>query len=338
MHKSGPATFAPKNHMKTNCSHLGIDVSKLKLDVTLLLSTTIHSASYPNTTAGFKALVKWLNRFNQPVHVCMEATGTYSLPVAHFLHARGFTVSIVNPMAIHFFARTQMSRNKTDAHDATLIALYSRQHQPRCWQPPSAARQQLQAVVRAREQLLESRVLAQQHLHSAPRAVAKLFKTQIRQLERHIARLEEQIRQTVKDNVSLAKAVELLTSIPGVGTLTAVTVLAIMPEIDQLESARQLAAFAGVTPSQRQSGTFTGRTHLSKFGHRRLRKALYFPALAALRSNGRVQAMAIRLAQKGKSKMVIVGAAMRLLTHLIFGVLKNQIPFDPDYLRRTAVR
>jgi transposase len=196
----------------------------------------------------------------------------------------------------------------------------------------------LQAVVRAREQLLESRVLAQQHLHSAPSVVATVFKTQIRQLERQIVRLEEQIRQVVKANASLAKAVELLTSIPGVGILTAVTVLAIMPEIDQLESARQLAAFAGVTPSQRQSGTVTGRTHLSKLGHRRLRKALYFPALAALRSNRRVQAMAIRLAQKGKGKMVIVGAAMRLLTHLIFGVLKNQIPFDPDYLRRTAVR
>jgi transposase len=119
MHKSGPATFAPKKPMKTNCSHLGIDVSKLKLDVVLLLSTVTHRADFSNTTAGFKALVKWLNRFNQPVHVCMEATGTYSLPVAHFLHARGFTVSIVNPMAIHFFARTQMSRNKTDAHDAT---------------------------------------------------------------------------------------------------------------------------------------------------------------------------------------------------------------------------
>ena len=126
------------------------------------------------------------------------------------------------------------------------------------------------------------------------------------------------------------------TIIPGVGTVTAATVLAIMPEIDQLDNARQLAAFAGVTPSQRQSGTLFGRTRMSKLGHRRLHKALYFPAITALRCNPRVQALAIRLAQKGKAKMVIVGAAMRLLAHLIFGVLKNRTAFDPAYQQRRA--
>lgn len=335
MHKSGPFDVRPpKTYMKINCSHLGIDVSKLKLDVVLLLVAGQHCASFPNTSAGFKALLQWLARFPQPVRVCLEATGTYSLPVARFLQAQGLRVSIVNPMAVHFFARTQMSRNKTDAHDAALIARYSQQHQPRSWQPPSAAQEQLQALVRAREQLLDSRVLAQQHLESAPKSVGSFFKVQIRQLDRQILRLEQQLQQSLQEHPSLAQAVKLLTSIPGIGTITAVTVLAIIPPIDQLDSARQLAAFAGVTPCQRQSGTFTGKTHLSKFGHRRLRKALYFPALAALRSNRRVQALAIRLAQKGKSKMVIVGAAMRLLTHLIFGVLKNHIPFDPDYLQR----
>jgi transposase len=324
--------------MKTNDSHLGIDVSKLKLDVALFTLTDTHTASFSNSTPGFRALIQWLARFPLPVQVCMEATGTYSLPVARFLHARGFKVSIVNPMAIHFYARTQMSRNKTDAHDAALIARYSQQHQPRAWRPPSPAREQLQALVRTREQLLDSRVLAQQHLESAPASVAKYFKAQIRQLTGQIARLEEQIQQTLKADAGLAQAVKLLTSIPGIGTITAVTVLSIMPEIDQLESARQLAAFAGVTPCQRQSGTFTGRTHLSKFGHRRLRKALYFPAITALRHNQRIQAQAIRLAQKGKCKMVIVGAAMRLLTHLIFGVLKNQLPFDPHYLNKTSHR
>ena len=127
-----------------------------------------------------------------------------------------------------------------------------------------------------------------------------------------------------------------LPSIPGVGEITAVTVLAILPPLDQLESARQLAAFAGVTPSQKQSGSKTGKTRMSKLGHSRLRRALYFPALAALRCNPRAQALAQRLKQKGKSKMVIVGAVMRLLIHLIFGVLKNQSSFDPNYLNGHA--
>jgi transposase len=317
---------------------LGIDVSKFKLDVVLLLSTHTSAATFANTPKGFQALARWLARFDTSPRVCLEATGTYGLPVARFLHERGLSVSIVNPMAIHFFGRTQMSRNKTDAHDALLIARYAAQHQPRLWQPPAPAQEQLQQQVRVREQLVESRVLAQQHLESAPAATAKLFRAQLRFLKRQIAAVEEQLRQSLQADSRLGEAVALLRSIPGVGFITAVTVLTIMPPLEQLESARQLAAFAGLTPSQRQSGVFTGRSRLSKMGHRRLRKALYFPALTALRHNPRVQSLAIRLAQKGKSKMVIVGAAMRLLTHLIFGVLKNQIPFDPDYQNKTSPR
>lgn len=341
MHKNGPQDIhRPEIHMKMNdcSSQLGIDVSKFKLDVVLLLATQTHTATFANTTKGFQALARWLARFKTSPRVCMEATGTYCLAVARFLHERGFTVSIVNPMAIHFFARTCMSRNKTDAHDASLIALYGRQHQPRPWQPPTPAKEQLQQLVRVREQVLEARVIAQQHVESAPAPVAKLFRAQIRLLDRQLAGLESQLRESVQADPGFQKALALLTSIPGVGFVTAITVLAILPPMDQLESARQLAAFAGLTPSQRQSGLLTGRSHLSKMGHRRLRKALYFPALAALRSNPRIQSLAIRLAQKGKGKMVIVGAAMRLLTHLIFGVLKNQIPFDPHYQNKVSHR
>lgn len=317
---------------------LGIDVSKFKLDVVLLLPTGTHTATFANTAKGFQALVRWLARFQTSPRVCLEATGTYGLPIARFLHERGLPVSIVNPMAIHFFGRTQMSRNKTDAHDAMLIARYAQYHPPRLWQPPTPAQEQLQQRVRVREQLLESRVVAQQHLESAPAASAKLFRAHLRLLDHQIATLEKQLQQAIQTDALLQKAVTLLTTIPGVGFVTAVTVLAIIPPLDQLESARQLAAFAGLTPRQHQSGIFSGRSRLSKMGHRRLRKALYFPALTALRCNSRVQSLAIRLAQKGKGKMVIVGAAMRLLTHLIFGVLKNQTPFDPHYQNKTSHR
>ena len=326
--------------MKTNndSPQLGIDVSKFKLDVMLLLPTGTHAATFANTPKGFAALARWLAAWQACPRVCLEATGTYGLPVARFLHERGLTLSIVNPMAIHFFGRTQMSRNKTDAHDAMLIARYAQHHQPRPWQPPTPGQEQLQQRVRVREQLLESRILAQQHLESAPAASAKFFRAQLRFVDRQIAALEDQLRQNVQADPQLRQALALLTSIPDVGFITAVTVLAIIPPLDHLESARQLAAFAGLTPSQRQSGALAGRSRLSKMGHRRLRKALYFPALTALRCNRRVQALAIGLAQKGKGKMVIVGAAMRLLTHLIFGVLKNQIPFDPHYKNKTRHR
>src|ERR1700743_1175091 len=127
--------------MKNNSPQLGIDVSKLKLDVSLLLPEGTHAASFANNLKGFLALFQWLASFKASPHVCLEATGTYSLPVARFLHEHGLVISIVNPLAIHFFARTRMSRNKTDAHDATLIAQYARQHQPRAWQPPRPAKE-----------------------------------------------------------------------------------------------------------------------------------------------------------------------------------------------------
>jgi transposase len=319
-----------------NSYHLGIDVSKLKLDVCLLMPNDSHSASFDNSIKGFRALHKWLIRFNHPVCICMEATGTYSLPVAHFLHQLNIPVSIVNPLAVHHFARTIMSRNKTDSHDANLIARFSLKHNPRLWIPPSSEKRTLQELVRTREKLVEMRVLAQQHLGEAPASTVSLFKAQLRLLDKQIEQLQKDLLLYLKDNPSLGQAVALLTSIPGIATITAVTILAVMPEIDQLDSARQLAAFAGVTPAQKQSGSWTGKTRLSKLGHSRMRKALYFPASTALRHNPRAKALAIRLAQKGKGKMVIIGATMRLLTHLIYGVLKNRTPFNPEYQKLSA--
>jgi transposase len=313
--------------------HLGIDVSKLKLDVALLSPTGVHSATFPNNPAGFRALQRWLARFGEPIRVCLEATGSYSLGAARFLHQHGHKVSVVNPLMVHHFARARLDRHKTDTHDAELIARFSQQNNPRLWQPPTPAQEHLQTLVRVREQLVESSALAKQHLNNAPAAAAKYFRAQIRQLQRQIQGVEKQIRQAWQQTPEMAQAVAWLTSIPGVGETTAATVLSILPPLEQLDSARQLAAFAGVTPAQKQSGNSPGKTRMSKLGHSRLRKALYLPALAALRSNPRAQALARRLAAKGKRRMVIVGAVMRLLIHLMFGVLKNRRPFDPNHLQ-----
>jgi transposase len=316
-----------------NDSHLGIDVSKLKLDVALLTDQGIHSNSFSNDPKGFRSLERWLQGFPGSIRVCLEATGPYGLGVARFLYEHQKAVSIVNPLMVHHFAKSRLNRNKTDTHDAQLIARFSQQNNPRLWQPPTPQQQLFGELVRVREQLVQSCATAQHHLESAPAAAARFFKAQIRLLQKQIAKVEEQIQQIWKANPQMAQAVGWLTSIPGVGETTAVTVLAIMPALDQIQSARQLAAFAGVTPCQKQSGNSPGKTRMSKLGHRRLRKALYFPALSALRHNPRAKALAQRLAAKGKRRMVIVGAVMRLLLHLMFGVLKNHAPFDPNHLQ-----
>jgi transposase len=290
--------------------HLGIDIAKDKFDVALLHVRGVHRATFPNNAKGFGRLLRWLEcHDSRAAHVCLEATGKYAQSLASFLFGQEFRVSMVNPMTIHFFARTQMSRNKTDAHDALLIAQYSQQQQPRAWQPAPERIQKLQGLVRTREQLIAARVRFELQAQDAPPYVAGIFKKQLALLRRQLTALDQQIDQLIEEDPQLCQPIQLLKSIPGVGRITATTLLAVMPPISQLASGRQLAAFAGVTPQHNDSGTHKGQTRMSKLGHSRLRRTLYLAAVSALRCNPIIQALAARLARRGKKKMVIIGAA-----------------------------
>jgi transposase len=161
-------------------------------------------------------------------------------------------------------------------------------------------------------------------------------------VEEMLAYLAEQIKKTealIRDHIAshpgLRRQRELLDSIPGIGETTAASLLAEVPDISQYRSARQVAAFAGLVPRERQSGSSVrGRVRLSKIGNARLRKALYFPAVTALRCSPFFQEWAEGLRQRGKSKMAVIGAAMRKLVHLAYGVLKTGRPFDPGWAQK----
>ena len=326
---------------------LGIDVSKKTLDAVLLIDTIAikpratkpRHKVFDNTSAGHQQLLAWLkSHASSPVHACLEATGTLGQAIALALHQTGHAVSVVNPALIRGFSQSQLSRTKTDKADALLIARFCQMHQPPLWNPPDPAIQELQALVRRLETLDEMRLMEENRLESSmPCAVV------CASLEEHIVYLHAQIektRQQIKDHIdqnpTLRKQRELLTSIPGIGETTAALLLA---EIDaaQFQSARHVAAFAGLVPKIRQSGTSVrGRPRLSKAGSSRLRKGLYFPALTALRFNPLIRALGERLQAKGKSKMLIVGAAMRKIVHLAYGVLKSGKPFDPNFVAQTA--
>ncbi len=155
--------------------------------------------------------------------------------------------------------------------------------------------------------------------------------TGIAHLKEQIARTEKLIRIHIDKHPGLRQQRELLDSIPGIGETTATLLLAEVPDIKRYRSARQLAAFAGLVPRERQSGSSVkGRVRLSKIGNARLRKALYFPAITALRCSPFFQQWAEGLRQRGKSKMSVIGAVMRKLMHIAYGVLKSGRPFDPE--------
>ncbi len=317
---------------------LGIDIAKEKFNVCLIdLDGRLKHKVFSNTTSGFAQLAAWLAPQRAAhTHACMEATGTYGERLALFLHQAGHTTSVVNPAAVKAFAASRLSRTKTDKVDAELIARFIVAQQPPRWTPPAPEIRELQALVRRLEALTEMRVAEENRL-SAGIAVADVrssVEELIAHLSEQIKRTEKLIRQHINRHPTLRQQSALLDSIPGIGETTAAALLAELTDIKQFESARQVAAYAGLVPRERRSGSSVrGRTRLSKIGNARLRKSLYFPAITALRCSPFFQAWAKGLRERGKCKMSVIGAAMRKLIHLAYGVLKTGQPFDPQWAK-----
>ena len=316
--------------------HLGIDISKSKFDVALLRSDgKLRHKVFPNSAEGYQQLSDWLLKQKAPsIHACMEATGTYGEALAGYLHQAGHLISVVNPAVIKAFASTELSRTKTDKRDASLIARYCQKHRPAAWTPPPPEISELQALVRRLEALLE--MLQQERNRLSAGIQSATVKASV---EQHIAYLDEQVTHTqslikghIDQNPTLRQRRELLTSIPGIGETTAAKLLAEIVDINHYQSARQVAAFAGLVPKHKESGSSVrGKPRLCKVGAARLRKAMYLPAIVATRHNPIIKAMSERLREAGKCPMVVIGAAMRKLIHIAFGVLKSGKPFDPHY-------
>jgi len=312
---------------------LGIDVAKAKLDLALrrpdgrFRSKVVH-----NTPDGFQALSSWLTRQGvDQLHVCMEATGTYWEAVAEYLADAGFTVSVVNPAQIKAYAGASAVRTKTDKVDARLIAAFCAAQHPEPWQAPPAALRELRALVARRESLVAMRTQELNRLSVAREAVRPDIQAHLSYLDKAIAEIEAAIRQKIDDDPDLKAQRDLLDTIPGLGEKTIPTLLSYYGGPQRFTRAKAAAAFAGLDPPQHESGTSVrGKTRLSKFGHAALRKALYMPAMVTTTRTAWGRRFRDRLAAAGKPPMVILGAMMRKLVHVAFGVLKSGQPFNPS--------
>jgi transposase len=311
---------------------LGIDIAKAKFQSALLLPDgKLRHKTCPNTLAGFAQLADWLARQGVThVHACLEATGSYGDGLATWLYDAGHRVSVVNPAIIHAYARTQLARSKTDRLDAELIARFTATQHPPAWTPPAPEIRQLQAFVRRLDALQGMRTQEANRLAAGGlvREVRASIDAVLASLDAQIAHVQQLIRDHLDQYPGLRAQRDLLTTIPGIGEATAAVLIAELFD-KPYASARQAAAFAGLVPRLIESGTLRGRSRLSKIGPGRLRKALYFPAITALRWNPTIRAVRIRLHAAGKPPMVIIGAAMRKLIHLAYGVLKSGRAYEP---------
>jgi transposase len=313
-------------------------VSKAVFDACLIMPDGNHqSLQAPNNPAGFAKLDTWLasHRATQ-CYAGLEATGPYGVALLWHLHTNGHHACQLNPRRVKDFARSQGRRVKTDQTDARLIAEFLKALRPQPWAPPAVAIQTLQALVRRRAQLLDALQAERSRKEgTTPALVAASLERHIKQIKAEVTMLDKAIDKHVLENMELQKSVRLLRSIDGIGRMVAVTILAEVPAISSFERARDLAAFAGLTPSVCQSGSSVRkRGGMTKEGSALLRKMLYMAALQSAKSTTNAfHPLYQSFVARGKAKMCALGAIMHKLIRIAFGVLKHQTKFAPNLAR-----
>lgn len=319
---------------------IGIDVSKKKLDCLWLkdvVTSKVKSRVFDNTPAGHLALLAWTqkqtNEELETIHFIMEATGIYHEALAYQLYQARAKVSVVNPAQVRNYAKSLGRRTKTDKKDSMVLAHYGATQTTRLWQPePEEVRtlKDLIARINAVEKDIQREKNRQEKAEIAQVSgeILTSIQTVLGQLEKEKARLEALINRHIDQHPKLKRDRQLLESIPGVGPVVSRYMMAVIHS-RSFDSASQCAAFIGLVPVQHESGTSVhGRPRLSKAGDARLRAKLYMAAVACIRCNPDIKRQYKRLLKNGKTKMSALGAAMRKLVHICFGVLKHQTPYQ----------
>jgi len=327
----------------------GIDIAQKELVVCLGriyddLSTELFShKTFPNTTKGFTALVEWTSKSTKEIKVdfVMEATGVYHESLAYFLSGKGFVVSIVLPNKISSYSRTLNVKTVTDKTASEAIAQFGLERKLDTWQPPKTLYKKLRQLTRERDQIVHTRTIAKNQLH-AEQSEAEPNNGSLKRIKQHIAFLNmqekeilEEVKTLVNEDEEMKKLLSLLCSITGIGSLTAVTVLAETNGFDLIRNKRQLISYAGLDIKEKQSGTSVkGKPKISKKGNKYLRKAMHLPALVAIRHDARYKAIFARLVARHGIKMKAAVAVQRKLLEMIYTIYKSQTRYDKKYLSK----
>lgn len=324
--------------------YLGMDVAKAKLDCCLLLDedgVKRKTKSVANSRSGVADFLAWIAKQHispAELHVIMEGTGVYHEQAALALADAGVTVSIVNPAQVKDFGRGLAVRTKTDGMDSYVLARYGALLKPAAWTPPAPEARMLQALLARRDAIAQDLQRERNRQEKAdatdtPMLIRQSLSDSIEFLSKQLTQLQQDIDRHIDRHPGLKDDLALLQSIPAVGPQVGNNMLAVMHSHD-FGSAEQLAAYLGLVPVERQSGSSVlGRARLSKAGPARIRAVLYMAAVVATRCNPHVKAVYDRLLARGKSKMSALGAAMRKLVHLCFGVLKTRQPYQRNYAK-----
>jgi transposase len=328
--------------------YVGVDIAAASLTAAWMTSgappqRALTVDQTPQGLAALQARLLAAGRAPADILVVMEATGSYWILPATTLCQAGFTVSVINPAQAHYFAKALLQRAKTDAVDAQTLAVLAALLQPEPWAPPPAIYTELQQRLTHRDTLialrqqLRNQLHARSHLPTVVASVQRQMEALLATIEEHITGVEREIAQVLEQDAQWAKAAHLLATIPGIGLLTAAWLLVTTLNFTVCETAEQAAAYAGLAPNPRESGTSVrGRATIGHEGNRRLRTALYLASLSAAQYNPLIRAFYSRLRLAGKPKKVARCAAARKLLHLAWAVVRTGRPFDPHYAHQLA--
>jgi transposase len=297
-------------------------------------------AQTPDGFAAFQAALATSGVEPAKTLIVLEATGSYWITLAVTLHQAGFALSVVNPAQAHAFARSLPRRAKTDALDAQLLTQFAAERVPPRWTPPEQVYHELRQRLLVRDGLLTMRTQARNQRHALtqwPIHIAGALEALdgvIAELDTRIATLEDELAGVLRDG-AWAESAELLGSISGIGLVTSAWLLVATLNFTACQSPESAAAYAGLVPLVRESGTSVHhRALIGHAGHARLRTALYMATLSAARHNPVIRAQYQRLRAAGKPSKVARCAAARKLLHLAYAVVTKHQAFDPHYCRQ----
>jgi len=314
----------------------GIDVSKDVLDVAVRRDERrLETARFANDATGHRKLIGWLTKGGRTVRVVLESTGTYSLDVALALHrARGVSVMVANPRAIKQFTGALMQRSKTDLTAAVALRDFVIRMPFVAWAPPAAPVLELRGIARRIAALVVERTRERNRLHAlhatteTSRIVCNDIEVNVRHLERRIELLSAQAIELIGQRPKLQTAFDLLVSVPGIATHSAIQLLPELLVLPETMTVRQWVAHAGLDPRAHQSGTSVDKpARISKVGNAHIRRALYMPALVAVQHDAHVRAFFEKLVARGKTPLQAYVAVMRKLLHAIYGMLTTRTTF-----------
>jgi len=309
---------------------VGIDIAKDKFDVALKRGNKFINVAFKNNTSGFKAFEEWLKKNTLNPWICLEATGSYGEGIAEYLASKNIIVSVCNPLQIKNYAKSILARNKNDTLDAKIIAAYAEERKPRCFIAPSEDKKHVRGLLQLIDTLQgQKQQLSNQLGSTLLESIRKELKKAIKAIEKRIAELNAKLKVSIKKNNEHSEIKKRIKTVKGLGEKTAHAIIAYLPNIEDFQNAKQLAAYAGLNPKQHQSGKYAGRTTLSKIGNSKIRKALYMPAMVVKNTNPHFKSFCQRLEKSGLTPKAIIGAVMRKLIHIIFGILKHKQDFNP---------